>query len=363
MPKENAITVRAVSADSHVLEPPDLWVQRVDAAYRHRAPRVERGPEGNVLIVEGREPQAIRPLGTPFAMWGKQTEEGRRGGWDPAARLEDMAIDGIEAEVLYPSMALITFGMEDGNLQAACFRAYNDWLAEFCRAAPSKLYGIGLIPMHDVQVAIDELRRCVQLGLPGAAIWGTPPQGHPFASSRNDPFFAEAQALGVPLSLHCFTGKPEAWQSNFMASYTMSTQRIQESLAVLLFSGVFERFPSLKFISVENDIGWVPYLLQRMDYGYQRKGKRRGLLFESGMLPSDQFRRSVRCTFMTDPAGIALYDLVGPDTLLWATDYPHDDSTWPNSRQVLDAQFKGLTSADREKVVFSNAVTLYNMRV
>ncbi len=355
--------VRAVSADSHVLEPPDLWVQRIDARFRHRAPRVEPGPDGNRFHCEGRDPQAIRPLGTPFAMWGKQTEEGRRGGWDPTARIEDMAIDGIEAEVLYPSMALMVFSMADGELQAACFRAYNDWLAEFCRASPHKLYGVALISLYDVEGAIQELRRAARIGLRGAAVWGTPPEECTFASDRHERFWTEAQEMQVPVSLHCFTGRPQEWRRAFLASYAMSTQLIQQSLATLLFAGVFERFPRLTVLSVENDIGWVPYLLQRMDYGYTRKGRRRGAPFASGLLPSEQFRRNVRCTFMTDPAGMAAFDRIGPDVLLWATDYPHDDSTWPHSQQVLASQFKDLSPNDRERVVFSNAVRLYNMSV
>ena len=107
---------RAVSADSHVVEPFDLWTERIDRAFLDRAPHVETRDDGvNCFYMEGRRPQPIRPLGTPFAMWGKQEEEGRRGGWDPAARIEDMAIDGILAEVLYPSMALVIFGMEGSS--------------------------------------------------------------------------------------------------------------------------------------------------------------------------------------------------------------------------------------------------------
>ncbi len=354
---------RSVSADSHVLEPPDLWVTRIDTRFRHRAPRVQPGPQGNMFHCEGREPQSVRPLGTPFAMWGRQTEEGRRGGWDPAARLEDMAIDGIEAEVLYPSLAMLVYSMEDGQLQAACFRAYNDWLAEFCAASPHQLYGVGLVSMYDVEDGIRELGRLVKLGLRGVAIWGTPPEACSFASNRYDPFWAEAQDLQTPVSLHCFTGKTQDWRANFLASYTVTTHLIQVSLATLIFTGVFERFPNLKVLSVENDIGWVPYLLQRMDYGYVRKGKRRGLTFASGRLPSAQFRSNVGCTFMTDEVGIGALDIIGSDVLLWATDYPHDDSTWPESQKVLEAQFAGIPAEDRGKIVFTNAVNLYQMQV
>jgi predicted TIM-barrel fold metal-dependent hydrolase len=150
---------------------------------------------------------------------------------------------------------------------------------------------------------------------------------------------------------------------SFMVGYTVVPQQIQESLITLLFSGVFERFPRLNFLSVENDIGWVPYLLQRMDHGAARKGIRRGTGLKSGVKPSEQFRRNVRCTFMEDHVGLANLGRIGPEMILWASDYPHDDSTWPHSQQVIAEQFAGLTPADREKIVFSNAVALYNMQV
>ena len=355
------MSYRCVSADSHILEPPDLWVSRIEPRLRDRAPRVEPGPNGNLFHCEGRQPESIRALGTPFAVQGTQTEAGRCGGWDPDVRLEDMAVDGVLAEVLYPSMALLVYSMPDGDLQAACFRAYNDWLAEFCRAHPKALYGVALIPMFDVGVGVEELRRARGLGLRGAAIWGTPPDDYSFVSDRYDPFWAEAQELNVPVSLHCFTGPSQKWTGNFLIPYTMSTQRIQESLTTLIFSGVFERFPSLRVISVENDIGWVPYLMQRMDYGYERKGKRRGVQFKSSDLPSDIFRRNVMATFMSDAVGVQMLGLMGTDMLMWATDYPHDDSTWPESQKVIEKQFGPLGAEDRNKLILQNAVELYGI--
>ena len=359
------MTVRAVSADSHVLEPGDLWVQGLEPKFRDRAPYVEKGTDGeNYLHMEGRGPREVRPLGTPAAMYGKQVEEGRRGGWDPHVRLEDMAIDGVEAEVVYPSLGMFAMSIPDEELQAACYRAYNDWIAQFCAAYPKKLYGVALIPVTDVQAAIVESRRAAGLGLCGAMIWGTPmDERYSFDSGWYDPIWAELEALGMPISLHSFTGKVQNWTPEaFLRTYSHNTELIPQSITRMMFSGVFDRFPALKVVSVENDIGWVAFLMQRMDWVFQRKADRLGLEFgKGGLLPSDYFDRNVRCTFMTDAVGIATMDLLGPNIPMWSTDYPHHDSTWPDSRKVLDEQFAGLDPVVRDRVVFSNAVDLYGM--
>ena len=355
---------RAVSADSHVVEPFDLWTERIDRAFLDRAPHVEARDDGvNCFYMEGRRPQPIRPLGTPFAMWGKQEEEGRRGGWDPAARIEDMAIDGILAEVLYPSMALVIFGMEDPALQAACFRAYNNWLADFCAGSPKRLHGVALIPMYDAAVAVAELKRTAAMGLRGAAIWGTPPTELNFETDHHEPFFAEAEAMGVPISLHCFTGgSHRRWDhKSFCAPYALSRHMIQESITYLVFDKVFERYPGLTVISVENDIGWVPYMKQRMDYVYTGKGPRYNEFFDSGMLPSEIFERNVKCTFMSDPVGTKVADLIGPDVLMWSTDYPHDDSTWPNSQDVVEREFAHVAPDLKDRAIYRNCVDLYDL--
>ncbi|MBI3743193.1 MAG: amidohydrolase family protein, partial [Chloroflexi bacterium] len=328
--------VRAVSSDSHVIEPHDLWLERLDGKFRDKAPRAIADEQGEHWFhYEGKRSSKVRPLGTPFAVQGTQAEEARTGGWDPAARLKDMEVDGIEAEVLYPSLAMSLFALKDAELQVACFRAYNDWLAEFCRGGRGRLYGVGLVPLYNVEDGLAEVRRIVDIGLSGVAIWGTPPLELSFLSARYDPFWAGVQSLKLPVSLHCFTGHLAQRPNNFMAGYTISPHEIQTSLATLIFGGVFERFGDLKVISVENDLGWAPYLMQRMDYGQRRKGGRRGTPFASGLTPSERFKRNVRCTFMTDSLGIKCLDLLGADVPMWATDYPHDDSTWPNSQQVI----------------------------
>ncbi len=355
---------RTVSADSHIIEPPDLWTKRIEAAYRDRAPRIVHEPAGDYFVCEDRKPDAIGTFVSPFFRkepFAKRFEEGQRGGWDPDARVKDMDLDGIAAEVLYPNLAMRLYGLRDPGLQRACFRAYNEWLAEFCAAHPKRLYGIALVSLFDLAEAVAGLRRAAKLGLAGAAVWCDPPGDAGFADDRQDPFWAAAQELGVPISLHTFTGQNREMNDVFLARYTCITARVQESLGSIIFSRVLERFPRLQLVSAENDIGWVAYFLQRMDYGYQRKGVRRFGRFASGLLPGEQFRRNVKCTFMDDRVGIASLGLIGPEVLMWSSDYPHDDSTWPRSQQLLDSMLRGVPREAQDKIVFSNAARLYRM--
>ena len=360
------MTMRTVSADSHVVEPPDMWMERIEPAYRERAPRLVKGEKDDLFLCEGFDPQAIGPMFSPFYRQrsiAHRFDEGQRGGWDANARIPEMRQDGVEAEVLYPSLAMRFWSFPDPGLQLACFKVYNDWLAEFCAAHPDRLYGVGLIPLASVEDGVMELRRCLKMGLKGAAIWGEPPQEYSFSSTRYDPFWAAAQEAQVPISLHAFTNPTERGKEVFLARYSCTTQAAQRSIAMLIFSMVLERFPRLKVLSAENDIGWVAYLLQRMDYAYERKGIRLAPRFPSGLLPSDFFRRNVKCTFMTDEVGIMTLGAVGPDILMWASDYPHDDSTWPKSQQILTDMFKGVSKDAVDKIVYSNTVGVYGMKV
>lgn len=355
--------VRAISADSHILEPWDMWADRIAPEFKDRAPRVVEAPDGNghIFVCEGRSEGRIRALGTPYAVQKEQGAEGRSGGYDPIARIKEMDTDGVEAEVLYPSMGMRIYSIPDEKLQAACFRAYNDWLAEFCATDPKRLYGIALIPTYNIDVGVRELKRAAKMGYRGAAVWGTPPvESLSFQGNHYDPLWEVAVDLGIPISLHAFTGVDRPI-TNFLINYTHLVHLIPETLVTLVFSGVFERFPDLKVISVENDIGWVPYLIQRMEYGYRRKRGRHGGTFPSGLTPREIMQRNVRLTFMTDRVGLANLEFMSPEMLMWATDYPHDDSTWPESLSLMREQFEGIDTALRDKIVFGNCNDLYHM--
>src|SRR5712691_9714784 len=172
-----------ISADSHVVEDPHFWEQRLPASCKDQAP-----------VFPDRE------VGGPF--------QAHPGGWDPNERVKEMAVDGVSGEVLYPSFALDLFGLQDAALQEACFRVYNDWIIEYCAVAPDRLFGIGMISTYDVDHAVAELKRCKRSGLRGAMIWQAPPDELAFHTDHYERFWAAAQDLEMPVNLHILTGAP-----------------------------------------------------------------------------------------------------------------------------------------------------------
>jgi predicted TIM-barrel fold metal-dependent hydrolase len=375
-----------ISSDSHVVEPVDLWVERLDHAFKDRAPRVMRNEKrpGVSLVAPGLMPFPIASLWAA----GKGGEElaqhlagihgeARRSGWDPVERIKDQDIDGVAAEVIYPSLAMPLFGLADAELQQACFRIYNDWLAEYCGYNPRRLIGTGLISLYDIPAAIHELERCRKLGLRGAMIWGAAPRERPYGSPIYDPFWQAASDLGLPLSLHVLTGGELKGPTNRMTGdllhsgaeaattmqvggYIFMTVDVQFTLVSLLLNRVLERFPRLIIISAENDTGWLPHFLYRMDHAYEKYWNVAGMrLFE--MKPSDFFRRQLRATFQDDPIGPATYEYFGADNYMWASDFPHSDSTWPHSRDVVRTDFAKVPDAITRKMVCDNAAQLYGI--
>ncbi len=353
-----------ISADSHVFEPGDLWETRLERPLRDRAPRVRRLDAGEFMVFEDGSK-------IPFVGFGSAGDRGRtsavmplddvrRGGFDPAARLADMDRDGLEAEVLYPSFAMRVFSIEDPQLQAACMRVYNDWLAEFQSTDPRRLLGQALLPV-DVDAAVAELERVARLGFRGVVISGHPARGRDYGTDRFERLWAALAEKGLPASLHVFTGPHEPEPDSFLADYTLATGMVARSLALMTFTGVFERHPSLRVVSAENDIGWVAHLLLRMDHALERKGPRYAHPLRSDLKPSEQFRRNVRCTFMDDRAGVLTLEIAGPELFMWASDYPHDDSTFPESRKVIERLFAGVPDGARRRIVRENARELFGL--
>ena len=370
---------KLISADSHVTEPGDLWQQRLDKKFKDRAPYMVDNPDnmrpGSYLMVEG-----VPPIHMAQGMGaGKKPEElpqffqestyqyARPGGWDPAERVKDMDIDGVEAEVIYTTLGFRLFWLTDGDFQRACFRAYNDWLAEYCSHAPHRLAGLAMITLVDIDEAVKELRRCAGIGLKGAMIWASPPDDMPYNDPRYDPFWDAAQDINIPLSLHSITGfGPESRLivKNPIDRYVRSTvlcHEVQRSLTTLIFGGVLEQFPELKFVSAENEVGWLGFLLQRLD---QAQDEYRYLYpTKLSMRPSEYFRRQFYATFIDDPLGIAYREHIGVDNIMWSSDYPHTVSSWPNSQQVVDRDLKDVPDEEKLKIIRGNCAKLYNLDV
>jgi predicted TIM-barrel fold metal-dependent hydrolase len=253
------------------------------------------------------------------------------------------------------------FRIRDPQLQAACFRAYNDWLADFCAAAPGRLVGVALIALTDVAAGVAELERCARRGLRGAMIWSASPDDRPYGAPEFEPFFAAAEAARIPVSLHLGTGAvPVTGTGGDMSvAYMLTHHAAQRSIAQLIFGAVLERHPRLSVVSVENDIGWIPHYLERLDHAGEKF--RAFQPQRLSLRPSDYFRRQIAATFQEDRIGIRLRDVIGVATLLWASDYPHTDSTWPRSREVIARDLGDIPATERDEITRRNAARLYGL--
>jgi predicted TIM-barrel fold metal-dependent hydrolase len=363
-----------ISADSHVMEPADLWTSRVEPSLREIAPQVRKNPDKPGYSFHA----PTLPPSTVSGSWGAGRsgadlkehlenagyESARPSGWDPAERLKDQDVDGVSAEVLYGTLGMRMFRMTDAELQRTFFRVYNDWLAEFCAYDSKRLHGLGLISLWDVDEGVRELERCAGLGHKGAMIWGYPPDDAPYYSPQYDRLWAAAQDLDLPLSLHIVTGMGEESKVDFRVAavrYTLMVHEIQRTVAQLVQGGVLERFPTLKIVAAESDIGWLPHWMQRMDHGSEKFGAMMDV--QLSMKPSDYVRRQVWLTFMDDPIGAASLEAIGADTFMWGNDFPHTDSTWPNSQAVIDKNFTDVTESLATSVLHDNAAALYHIPV
>lgn len=367
-----------LSSDSHVFEPADLWQTRIDAAFRDRAPRIERIDGADQIVVEADQVLSgiglISNAGARFEAPETISAHGRMedvhtGGWDPAQHLKDMALDGVAGEVLYPSQGLFYYRLKDSALMSAIFRAYNDWLAEFCRADPARLKGIAMINLDDVGDGIRELERAARLGLTGAMITEYPLEDRRYDQPEYEPFWAAAAALGLPVSLHTATRRQAKirgfGEKTLRDASSRSTKAHYPALSMcdLIFSGVFERHPGLTLAIVEFELSWVPHVLASMDYTYRERHGEAIYRFKNGMTPSDFFHRNVVLSFQEDAIGIRLRDIIGVDNMMWGSDYPHSESTFPQSRKILSEILAGVPDEEQAKIVGGNTARVYGFDV
>ena len=364
--------LRIISADSHFVEPPNMWAERVDTRFRERAPHVQQGYKGRPgewFMCENLQPVQV----AGFFGSGKSSEElpqhlqrgfdvAPKSVWDPAERLKEQDRDGVSAEALYTSMGMLLFGLDDAELRASCFRAFNDWAAEYCSYNPKRLIGLGAVTLEDIPAGVAELQRIAKKGMRGALIWGAPPEDKPYSSPEYDPFWAAAQDLNMPLSLHILTGRAgnRFSRRKVLFGYMALPQAIQLTFADMVTGGVFERFPRLKIVSAENDVSWIPHFLYRIDHAYDRLRHIEGLTLP--MLPSEYMKRNVWATFQFETSNVAFTgESFGVDHIMWSSDYPHTDSPWPRSKEFISDAFKNLAPSDREKIVAKNAAQLYGI--
>ncbi len=368
---------RIISSDDHVFEPPDLWTSRIDSRFRERAPRVVREEDGTDWWyhdgVKGLGMAQGAGEGVRFDAAERLTAAGtlenvRPGAYIPEEHVKDMDLDGIDASLTYPNEGLLLYSVPDGELLNATFKIYNDWLAEFCGAFPERIKGVAMINLDNVQEGVRELERCAEMGLAGAMITVYPPEERSYDLPEYEPFWAAAQDLGIPISLHVSTirippGHNPKDFSSVKPSHIANLDHWQRmSLGHMIFNGVFERYPKLQVGAIEVEVSWVPHFLERMDFTYTQQPKEFApYRYKEDMLPSDYFHRNVFLSFQQDALGIKLRDLIGVDNLMWGSDYPHTEGTFPRSQQILAEILADCTEAEKAKIAGGNAARVYGL--
>jgi predicted TIM-barrel fold metal-dependent hydrolase len=356
-----------LSADSHITEPADTYVDRIDPAYRDDAPRMVFDENlGDVFIVPGFKRPLLMGLVAAagksvdqIAEAGTRFEDMHRGGWDPEARLADQDRDGVDGEILYPTLGMTLCNHRDRDYMKACFDAYNLWIAEYSDHHPDRLFGIGQTAMRSPEEGIADLHRIRDLGLRGVMMPGVPGVDD-YDSPAYDAFWEAAVELGLPLSFHILTTRNERTRGPRLNEFLSIIRGCQDIMGMMVLSGVFERHPDLKIVCVEADAGWVPHFMYRMDHAYDRHRN----WLPAGALsrkPSEYFRENIYVTFQDDWVAFKMADMVNVERLMWANDFPHSDSTWPNSQAILADQTADLSPAARQRIVHDNVAELYGL--
>ena len=345
-----------MDADGHILEPPDLWERYLEPRYRDRALRIRTDDEGLEYLEIGGKPSLLSRKGFPGTLgaMGKMHVEDVRpnpertylagaphGSMDMKERLERLDAENLAAAVLYPTIGILWEAeLEDAELTDAYCRAYNRWIADFCRDSRGRLVPIAHVSLSDPAAAARELERAVRDGCRGAFVvpftWSRLPHGHP----AHDPLFAAAQDLGVPLAIHPAFEPPaiasvrftQMRKTRLLASVT-AADGVRHAFTTLFDFGVFDRFPNLEIVVLESGAGWIGYWLDRLDAVYEATfiGERVPLAEK----PSHYFK--TRCWISSDPDERtipALIDLLGAGRFFWASDYPHADHTASYMREV-----------------------------
>ena len=368
---------RIISADNHVFEPADLWTSRTEKKFKDRVPHIVREEDGDwwhcdnhrVLGVSAGSQTGMRFEEPENLKMTRTFEEVRPGGYIPEEHIKDMDTDGVDVSIVYPTIGLVLYTVPDSDLLTVIFRTYNDWVAEFCQTYPKRLKAIAMLNIDDVSQGVAELVHRANQGFVGAMIPVYPPEGRKYDSPEYDLLWGAAQDLEMPLSLHISTnrfGSGEGDRSRpggtRFAIFPNSDFFVRVSVADMISAGVFERFPKLQVGGVEQQLGWVPFFLERIDYAYNQRGSgREGYRFKEDMLPSDYFHSNVFMGFQEDGLGIRLRDVIGVDNLMWGSDYPHAESTFPRSRQILEEILEGCTEEEKAKITGENAARVYNL--
>lgn len=371
-----------ISADDHIIEPSDVWIDRAPAKLKDRAPKiiVDEGIEkwkfdGQLKASHGLSVMAGRDY-EEYTSQSQSFKDMRPGCYDPVERVKDMDLDGVLTQICFPSVpgtgGEVFLGLKDHDLRDWVFSTYNDWLLdEFEATAPGRLVGHAILPLYDPTKALSEFERIADKGVKSVSVPGRPqlvdgclPLIHP----EFDRLWSSVESCGVPINIHLGASRPGGPTSRMLqdplpgqaeAYIAAAPLSCFEFLSEVIWGGMLERHPKLKVVSSEGGIGWIPYFLERNDYTFTKH--RFWAKSQLDQKPSVYFHRQCYAAFIHDEAGIYSRELIGVDNLLWESDYPHTDTTWPMSHQWANESLKGVPEDEYRKITRGNAETVYNL--
>jgi predicted TIM-barrel fold metal-dependent hydrolase len=374
-----------ISGDTHLEVPTWRWTPRLPEKYRDRAPKTVRlANGGDALLVEG---QPLRENAND--MYGGKDHwlpvgnnyDNTPGTGSPEQRLKCLDIDGMDAEVMFHSVVhgpRTWRSIRDDDVYKACIHAYNEFVAEeYAAFAPDRFFPMGVIPQTNLQDSLDEMAHCRKLGLKGVSL-GVFPSGKEYPSTDDDPFWAEALKIEMPLTIHVELVRSSGTRDGSLVKFPKSyggqdlADRLVKfartggfNVVQLILSGVFDRFPDLRILFAENQLCWVPVFMTVMDERYDKHlGWAEELLgfqpLKNGH-PSDYVRRHCLWGFQHDPAGVQLRDWYGTENAIWGSDFPHQESDYPHSLEEIDDNFKGVADEIRFKMTCENAMQFFHI--
>jgi predicted TIM-barrel fold metal-dependent hydrolase len=350
--------------------PDEAWQTYLSPEFRDRAPRIVSTDEGDFREFEGRR----TPIMTLNNLAGKKPEEfklnvrkleeQRAGDRDPVERIKDMDLDGVDAEVLYVGGPLAS---ADRALHLDSVRGYNRWLSDYAAHAPDRLLGVAAIPIDTPERAAEEVKWASQQpGLASGYLPLFPSVDGDYGDPKWDPMWRAFLDAGWPIGLHVGGRRPGTPQTSiyesaprFMTGLVMSKLTMAEAVSELIHGLVLQRFPDLKFVAVEGQIGWISFFQYYSDHLWEKH--RYWTKSELREPPSFYFKRQVFGTFMEDPVGLRERHHIGIDNIMWASDYPHSETTWPNSKALTDEWFTPFGEDDKRKILWENCAKLYEL--
>lgn len=357
-----------ISADSHITEAPNTYTDYIDPAWRDVAPRIASTDDrGDVFVIDGMK--RTIPMGLVAAAGQAADElntkarydELHRSGYDSSYRLEDQRRDGISCEIIYPSVGMVLCNHPDFDYKRAAMQAYNRWIVDYCSTDPSRLIALGQTAMRTPTEGIADLEEMKAQGMRGVMMPGNPAV-EDYDSPIYDDFWQACVDLEMVPSFHILTSSADQLgpqRGPKMAGFLSIIRGCQDIIAMLILGGVFDRHSDLKVVCVEADAGWAPHFMYRMDHAFDRH--RAWLTANIDTMPSDYFREHIYMTFQDDWTAFRNADQMNWRRLLWANDFPHSDSTWPWSQELLDRHAAHLTDEQRRAILCDNVAELYRI--